>query len=235
MHVVGSAKGHPEMIWATFEHFGNSPNAIFRYNATSGANPSTVGSTPPTCAGTWLFCANGSTGPFNVMKAKYVSPNIEGWDAVNRVAGNTPIVPSDIVRWKPFGAALDTKPNPLIPDYATSNTQIIAIDNSILQNFAALPVPPGGPDVRTNYFMLGATWTEGGAAPSGSFATGIDVGTSQLANTTMETFQQTTTAFNAFSSNCFSCHATNQLNVSHVACDPAHFPGCSNGIQPLFP
>src|SRR5207247_4329341 len=27
MHVVGSAAGHPEMIWATFEHFGNSPNA----------------------------------------------------------------------------------------------------------------------------------------------------------------------------------------------------------------
>src|SRR5215470_1783594 len=25
MHVVGSTKGHPEMIWATFEHVGNSP------------------------------------------------------------------------------------------------------------------------------------------------------------------------------------------------------------------
>ena len=230
MHVVGSAKGHPEMIWATFEHFGNAPNATFRYNSSSTPPPNPH-SVNQNTAGTWLFCANGSAGPFNVMRAKYVSPNIEGWDPVNFVAGTTPVVPSDVIRFKPFGAALDTKPNPLIPDYATSNTQIIAIDDSIQADFAALS---GGPDVRTNYFMMGATWTENGAAPSGSFSTGIDVGTSQLANTTMETFQQTTTAFNAFANNCFSCHATNQLNVSHVACDPLHFPGCVNGIQPLF-
>ena len=86
--------------------------------------------------------------------------------------------------------------------------------------------------MRTNYVMTGATWTENGAAPTGSFSTGIDVGTSQLANATMETFQQTSTSFNAFSNNCFSCHGTNQLQVSHMACDPVH--GCTAGIQPLF-
>jgi membrane associated rhomboid family serine protease len=26
MHVVGSVKGHPEMIWSTFEHVSNTPN-----------------------------------------------------------------------------------------------------------------------------------------------------------------------------------------------------------------
>ena len=228
MHVVGSAKGHPEMIWSTFEHSGNAPDATFKYNATSGTNPHTVSQASP-ITGTWLFCATGSSGPFNVMKARYDSPNIVGWDAVNQVQETTPIVASDIIRFKPFGAALDTKPNPLIPDYATSNTQIIGIDNSIQSNFAALA---GGPDVRSNYVMTGATWTENGAAPTGSFSTGIDVGTSQLANATMETFQQTSTSFNAFSNNCFSCHGTNQLQVSHVACDPVH--GCTAGIQPLF-
>jgi len=218
MHVVGSANGHPEMIWSTFEHFGNSPNATYKYNATSGTNPHTVAQST---AGTWLFCANGSSGPFNVMHATYSSPNIVG------VGGD--IGPSDIIRFKPFGAALGTQPNPLIADDAASNTQIIAIDNSILQGFAGLS---GGPDVRTNYYMTGATWTEGGAAPTSNFPTGINVGTSQLANTAMETFQQTSTSFNAFSNNCFNCHLTNQLNVSHVACDPVH--GCTAGIQPLF-
>ena len=220
MHVVGSANGHPEMIWATFEHFGNSPDATFKYNATSGTNPHTVNQANP-ITGTWLLCATGATAPFNPMTHAQL-------DTSGNIIGS-PVGPSNILRFKPFGAALGTQPNPLILDDATSNTQIIGIDDSIQSDFAGLA---GGPDVRTNYYMRGATWTEGGAAPSGSFPTGIDVGTSQLANTTMETFQQTTTSFNAFSNNCFSCHLTNQLNVSHMACDPVH--GCTAGIQPLF-
>lgn len=220
MHVVGSANGHPEMIWATFEHFGNAPDADFNYNATTGTNPHKVSQANP-ITGTWVFCATGATGPFN--------PTVHAQlDTSGNIVG-TPVGPSNILRFKPFGAAFGKQPNPLIPDDATSNTQIIGIDDSIQSDFAALS---GGPDVRTNYYMRGATWTEGGNPPSGSFPTGIDVGTSQLANTTMETFQQTTTSFNAFSNNCFSCHGTNQLNVSHLACDPAH--GCTAGIQPLF-
>ncbi len=31
MHVVGSTAGHPEMIWATFEHLGNTPNDQYHY------------------------------------------------------------------------------------------------------------------------------------------------------------------------------------------------------------
>jgi len=30
-HVVGSVKGHPEMIWATFEHMDNAPNGDYTY------------------------------------------------------------------------------------------------------------------------------------------------------------------------------------------------------------
>jgi hypothetical protein len=224
MHVVGSANGHHEMIWATFEHFGNSPDATFNYNSTTTPppNPHTVNQASP-ITGTWLFCATGATGPFNPTTHAQLDPS-------GNIIG-TPVGPSNILRFKPYGAALGQKPNPLIGSDAESNSQVIGIDDSITSDFAALS---GGPDVRTNYYFRGATWTEGGNAPSGSFPSGIDVGTSQLANTTMETFQQTTTSFNAFSNNCFSCHATNQLNVSHMACDPTHFPSCINGIQPLF-
>ena len=223
MHVVGSAKGHPEMIWATFEHFGNAPDASFNYNSTTfGANHNVPQVNPVT--GTWMFTATGATAPFNAVHAQESSGNIVGFPA------GSAVVASNILRFKPYGAALGTQPNPLVPDDATSNTQIIGIDDSIANDFAALP---GGPDVRTNYYMRGATWTEGGAPPSGSFPPpGADVGTSQLANTTMETFQQTSTSYARFGSNCFSCHLTNQLNVSHMACDPVH--GCTAGIQPLF-
>lgn len=220
MHVVGSAKGHPEMIWATFEHFGNDPDASFNYNSTNfGANHNVPQANPVT--GTWMFTATGATAPFNPATHAQL-------DSSGNVIGN-PVGPSNILRFKPYGAALNTQPNPLIPDDATSNTQIIGIDDSILNDFAALP---GGPDVRTNYYFRGATWTEGGNPPAGSFPQGTDVGTSQLANTTMETFQQTTTSYARFGSNCFSCHLTNTLNVSHMACDPVH--GCTAGIQPLF-
>jgi hypothetical protein len=227
MHVVGSAAGHAEMIWSTFEHFGNAPNATYAYTSTAG---NTTVTQPSPIAGTWLFCATGSTGPFNQPKAKYQSPNIVGWNQATMTPGTTPIVPTDIIRFKPFGAAFGTTPNPLIASDLESNAQMIGIDQSVKQDFAGLPMA----DVRTNYYMTGATWTENGNPPSGNFPPGNAVGTSQLANTTMETFQQTNSSFSQFSNNCFSCHLTNQLNVSHMACDPTHGPGCVNGIQPLF-
>ncbi len=36
LHIVGSVQGHPEMIWATFEHFGDTPNAAYSYTNTKG-------------------------------------------------------------------------------------------------------------------------------------------------------------------------------------------------------
>jgi hypothetical protein len=51
------------------------------------------------------------------------------------------------------------------------------------------------------------------------FAVGFEaqrwVGTNHLANATMETFAQGTTP-SAPSANCFSCHTTNKVPVSHV-------------------
>jgi len=89
---------------------------------------------------------------------------------------------------------------------------------------------PNG-DVRQNYIMTGATWTIGGASPLPLFDSpsagnpGNQVGTSQLSNATMETYQQGTdnTAANG-RSNCFSCHTSNTTNVSHVF----------GPLQPLF-
>src|SRR5262249_31100097 len=152
-HVVGSTAGHPEMIWATFEHFGNAPNATYKYNSTSGLK-----TVAQSTAGTWVFTASGSAGPFNVVHSPWNEPHIDS------VPGH-PISPSDVLRMKPWGAASNASPNPLDASAAASNTEIISINNSVRGKM------PAG-DVRNNYFMTGSTWTIGGAAPSGSFPSG---------------------------------------------------------------
>jgi hypothetical protein len=58
---------------------------------------------------------------------------------------------------------------------------------------------------------LGTTWTIGGAPPGGS----NEVGTNHLANATIETFVEGASP-SAASANCFSCHLSNTVQVSHV-------------------
>jgi hypothetical protein len=92
---------------------------------------------------------------------------------------NQTIGPVDVVRvnaWGSDAAATD------------KNTDVIAINNSIGGLLAA-------GDVRRNYIMTGSTWLNGGR----------EVGTILTANTTMETFQQST--------NCFMCHSSGSFNT----------------------
>jgi hypothetical protein len=204
MHVVGSARNHPEMIWATFEHFRNAPNAQYAYERFGERRPGDgvygafLRLVPRQISGRWLFAENSASGPFNTMHMR-----VEGEDIVS-VPGHT-ISPSNTIRTKPWGAAWERPPNPL-RNSVQSNSEVISINNSVHSRL------PNG-DVRQNYFMLGATWTIGGQRPDGR----NQVGTSMLANSTIETYQQgrnETSAHN--STNCFSCHRTNEFPVSHV-------------------
>ena len=221
MHVVGSAAGHPEMIWATFEHVDNAPAATYSYINTSGTsvpvnqNPATV----PTIGGSsapWVFSSTTGTS-FNNQNMTY---NAFPAPATITAAATPPgITPSDTMRWKPFGGASDVPPNPVDPSTAASNTEIIALDNAVLSLLAS-------GDVRGNYIMTGATWTIGGASPD-SFLGGNQVGTSSLSNTTMETYVQglpPNVTNQAGGTNCLSCHTSNTTGVSHV------FPA----LKPLF-
>jgi len=202
MHVVGSTAGHPEMIWSTFEHFANAPNAAYSYNSTSGqktVNQST--------AGTWVFTANNAAAPFNTARQQFVAPDICVTSASFGVCGASGTIgPSNTLRSKAWGAAANVSPNPIDGSATASNTEIISINDNVRG------MMPAG-DLRDNYFMTGATWTIGGAAPTGA----NEVGTSKLANTTMETFQQgADNTTNNGSVNCFDCHISNLTSVSHV-------------------
>jgi hypothetical protein len=195
IHVVGSTKGHPEMIWATFEHFGSTPNADYAYNSTTG--PKTVSQST---AGTWLFSTTNSTGQFNCnhMTVDFTTGNIVAAQPQPPPNNCTPpipgtVSPSDTRRDHPWGKPGLTS--------ASSNTQVISIHNTT-------QVP--GTDVRNKYFMTGATWTPFGVPPTGNNA----VGTNLLANSALETYTQ--------NMNCFGCHLGNMLGdpggggLSHI-------------------
>lgn len=215
MHIVGSAKGNPEMLWATFEHFGNTPNAAYDYVASNGSTKRVAQNT----AGTWLFSESHAAGTFN-------SPHMKAAGSAINAVEHYMISHSDTLRMHPWGAAENLKPNGKVASTAASNSEIIAINNSVLRQLSA-------GDVRKNYFMLGNTWTKGGKAPIGQYPgsgeqlDGQEIGTSRLSNSTMETYDQGTTSTG---SNCFDCHSLKFENrpltdVSHIYED----------LMPLFP
>lgn len=185
LHVVGSTNGHGEMVWGTFEHLGNAPNATYAYNSTSGLK-----TIAQNTAGSWLFTPSGSAGPFNSTSNSWTGSAITG----------TPVSAAAVLRAKPWGSNDGGNP----ANVAGINTQVISANASVISQ-----LDPA--DVRRQYFQLGTTWTIGGAAPNG----GNEVGTNHLANATMETFAQGTTPSDP-SANCFSCHTTNKVSVSHV-------------------
>jgi hypothetical protein len=201
MHVVGSVAGHPEMIWATYEYKNNAVNAAYSYINNKNA---TVPVSQPVSQN-MLLAANNAAAPFNVEFMKFVPANPTATPPVpaatiTAVSPNT-IGASNTVRLFPWGANGDVVPNPLVTSAAQSNTEVISINNNVL---SMLP----GNDVRKNYLFMGATWTDGGFAPTSS----NQVGTSSLANTTMETYDTVAKGTN----NCFGCHNT----ASGLATDP---------------
>lgn len=188
VHVVGSVAGHPEMIWATFEHENNTPNAAYQY-LDQNNNTKTV----PADTGThWLFNTNAADTPYNV------SHMTSSGDTIIARSGYS-ISPSNVQRSMPWGSAMDSVTNPQDGSSAASNSEIISINNTIR---SLLP----GNDKRKRYLLIGATWTDGGAAPNGNSygsdtSAGVAIGTNVLANSTMETYLQTA------STSCFTCHS----------------------------
>jgi hypothetical protein len=215
VHVVGSAKGHPELIWASFEHVGNTANVAYDYKNLSGTtvtNPADAvsGST------SWLF--TGLTSP--------VPPFIAGAFAGSNgsIVSNSiqPVQGTSVLRLAPWGAPSNATPNPAVSSVAQSNSEILSLNKDIHDQM------PG--DVRSNYLFIGATWTIGGAGPThnfhGSFSDNV-VGTSHLANSTMETFTQSSTFVTGTfpGPGCFACHKTNTTTTSHIFSE----------TKPLFP
>lgn len=195
MHVVGSVAGHPEMIWATFEHQQNTPNASYAY-LDADSSSKTV---PQDTGEGWLF-SNSSGGKVNIP---HMSANGDTLTADTLHTATTDSVlsisASNTLRAMPWGSAMDSLTNQQDRSSPASNSEVISLNNAIQR---LLP----GNDIRKNYLFIGATWTQGGAAPNGSnygidTIPGVAIGTSALANSTMETYLQ------GPSNSCLFCHS----------------------------
>jgi len=235
VHVVGftaGLPGHPEGIWATFEHESNAPALTYDYRSTSG-----VKTVNPDFSKAWLFSA-ASPPAGSMFNEPHMQQDPLNTDNIQAI-GTFQITPSNTMRVEAWGAAANASPNPLDPTPADSNSELISINNGVRGLLDSA-------DPRARMIMTSNTWTIQGGGPSSNFGNpgnaaivaGRAVGTSQMANTTAETYQQPpfalpfTSSFSKFNNNCFSCHTTNTTSVSHIYSTPGH-PG--HGTKPLFP
>lgn len=213
-HVVGSAKGHPEMIWSTFEHINNAPNNDFVYHGATDIVANTSFKDGQSISTDWQFYGYDA-------------------DATNRTTFNPTWAPSTATMKQvnvermtrvTFGAKSPTElivaqPNETIARSSTvhafpwgnhptdleNNTLIVSLNQNILGQLA-------DGDVRKNYALVGTIWTDGGKLPGEQVFKKVGNATQRLtyergslflANSTMETYTQTDLG----NQNCFDCHA----------------------------
>jgi hypothetical protein len=262
MHVVGSVQGHPEMLWATFEHMGNAPFNTYSYYI-SATQTNTITFTPTKTDAQYLIATLPFPGAFNVEQGSYcitgyqynptVCSNftppagVPQW--INQASTDVTISPGQAYVVRPWGADPVNPPNPQV-NSAMSNTQIIALDNSVINQLAT-------GDIRKNYFQTGTSWTIGGNAPTCSYSTpcqwptppanyqpgtGNVVGTSELINSTLETYQQTNND-SVYATDCMGCHSNGtafaynspplaNTQVSHIFSGIVPLTGMTSAAKP---
>jgi hypothetical protein len=220
-HLVNWTPKHPEMIWATFEHKANvplcsgqsqAPASGWSFTSSAAAaclasNPSPNGQLPAACASFDLNHAAPTPTPPAVIPSTGTPDEVcqlfkYGTDSGKAVNGN---------------------------DNAANALAIEQLNHAL--------VGPGGlltsltPDnpmaVWANYQMIGGLWTKNGQASGAPPPVPSKQGTPnpnspqrgslELANVTMETYEQ---GSGSFVPNCFGCHnykPATPLTVSHIA------------------
>jgi hypothetical protein len=171
LHVVGVAKGHPEFIWATFEHVTNSPDL-----------PIDMANIPlPAVAITdddWTFCPKGTL-------ANKCNLN-------NGINSSHPLALTD-----PANQTLTPK-TPVFRHFAFGGDDprgVVTLNGSVHEKL------PKQLTLWKNYELIGAVWIDNPAdvfKEDQDFPDEVLAGATKLSNSTMETFTQNT-ARNCFS------------------------------------
>lgn len=189
MHVVGTVLGHPEMVWATFEHATNSPNNAYYYTN----DQDTLTRVEFDSSGDWIFM------PTNEPKPKSHDAPVKS-DQNGNIVGVSggPIGSVPVYRENPWGSAHSVESS------AENNTRIISINRSVIGQLV-------GEDVRQNYVFTGGLWTRKGKIPTQQKVT-LD-GSLHLANTAMETYHQDTHCFDCHATDAKHPHG---LDISHI-------------------
>lgn len=201
VHIVATVNGHPEMVWATFEHASNTPAATYSYTATDGSTKTVDFNS----SGDWIFIeTGGSDQNTNVECAELDATTGNLVLAQTNGANNCPqIEASNTIQQYPWGSPPDTAAASI-----TNNTLLLSTNTTVLPQLSALG------DIRANYLQIGGIWTSGGVIPQETgYSDSLLRGSLSLVNSTMETF--------VGGSHCFSCHQVgtapaNSYDLSHV-------------------
>ncbi|WP_262692668.1 hypothetical protein [Kordiimonas aestuarii] len=191
-HIGGVVKGHPEMIWATFEQVENAPNVP------AGFTPSTVISEDD-----YTFYKAGT--PFSGCNINYgKSPELKLDEATQKLSPIT-----QACRQYEFGNSAVNDPK-LQKSVETNDLNVSDMNKAVMPRLAQED------DVWANYREVGAIWFRPTNAlkPGMTLATDFDaegnqllIGSLKLSNATIETFTQVQSTMN----NCFRCHNTEQV------------------------
>lgn len=211
MHVVGSVKGHPEMIWSTFEHYKNAPNATYAYLAKSGEtkyhSDRFIADAPE-----WLL-NNGSMAELNREYATFVktqqSDGTKSHLIEKNSANNDLDTANNVMRLSPWGSLAESASAKTNSELISTNAQVLAA----IKEFYKDQGIDASKDPRMNYMLTGSSWGSDGKFPtfSDSPLTKNISGTPAMENSTLETFTQSFgTSMNT--SGCFGCHAVTKSN-----------------------
>ncbi|MEA3277437.1 MAG: hypothetical protein U9Q81_19570 [Pseudomonadota bacterium] len=201
-HIGGVVKGHPEMIWATFEHKDNAPDVA------AGATPETV--------------VSDKDFTFYRANTKYADCNVNMGGAGRLTldeATQTLNPPTQVCRLYPQGN-----------DTTSTDSSVKTNDQNIRDMNASVHAQLAGDSIWRNYYEVGAIWFLDGTKLNPGLSLDTDdllTGSLKLSNATIETFTQTQNT----KDNCFRCHNTQQsfpadpdqdplpatnLNISHA-------------------
>jgi hypothetical protein len=220
LHVVGAIDGHPEFIWATFEHADNRGNRDIAPAA--DGNPDPAKSPSQTIAGSDqsypLFKANT---PVDQANKSLVQPI----GADQKFASSTSI-------YREFPGSASTKPDHGLPASPWEDPAVFTLNQHMSELFNTND--PGKKDWRRNYRLVAAVWIDlprkNNNFDAGQFFTDDDArlaGENRLSNMATESFTQ---AAGTGAPHCFSCHDTQiqdqlpggrqlparRINVSHI-------------------
>ncbi len=180
-HVVGTVAGHPEMIWATFEHADNAPDLTV-----NDPSPDMIVSRR-----NWTFYR--AYTPYRECNVNAVETGGLTLDEATQTL--SPV--TQACQLHPYGV----DPRPTSPAEAANRRAIIDLNRSVLARLSR----EGG--VWAHYFESGAIWFKHRDSLKPGLALADDTlltGSLKLANTTMETFTQDSIG----TQNCFRCHNT---------------------------
>jgi hypothetical protein len=201
-HIAGAVEGHPEMIWATFEHRQNAPDLP---KAADTMDPNDKVSDK-----NWTFYKANT--PF-----KSCNVNSAGAGALTLDRGEQTLSPvTQVCRIVAYGSTRDESG-------ISNKNNITNLNDSVHAQLKG---------VWNNYFEVGAVWflAENYLPPDCTFQPGalecpvsagkaLMTGSTELSNSTIETFTQSQSA----QQNCFACH--NTVQVSSENSEAPSLPG----------